>query len=87
MNDVVSMVERALSAPHDYWEEARRGLPAAESLEGLLPPSRALPECPEAAALVAEGTAAWRGLLKVVREEPKDTRAFSISTTSSSIGS
>ena len=76
MDEVVSRIEEAMSSSRDYWEGARRGLRTAESLEGLLPASRALPECPEGAALVAQGTAASRALLEVVRQEAEDTRAF-----------
>ena len=76
MNDAVSIVEEVLAAPHDYWDRARRGLQGAESLDGLLPASRELPDCPEAAALVAEGRAARRPLLEIVRQEREGTLAF-----------
>ncbi len=76
MQDVVSMVNKALFVPHDYWEGARRGLRTDESLDGLLPVSRVLPDCPNATALVAEGKAAWRALFEVVRREAEDTLVF-----------
>ncbi len=76
MNDVFSKIEEALAVPHDYWEGARQGIATAESFDGLLPEFRALPDCPEATALVAEGAAAWRPLFGIVRGESEDTPAF-----------
>jgi hypothetical protein len=76
MTDIVSRIKDVLSVPHDHWAGARQGLETADSLDGLLPASRALPDCPDATALAAEGKAAWRALLQVVQRESNDTLAF-----------
>jgi hypothetical protein len=76
MGDVCSRVERALAAPRDYWGETGRGLARVESRDAMLPEFRALPDYAEATALVAEGAAASRALMTVVRREREDTPAF-----------
>jgi hypothetical protein len=76
VNDVFSRIQCALSIPRDYWGEARRVIGTADSLDGLLPEFRALPDCLEAATLVAEGAAAWHALVGVVRKEHSDHRGY-----------
>ncbi len=76
MNDAASKIKGALSVAQDYWDGASRGLGTDDSLDGLLPASRALPDCPVATALVPDGRAAWRALVEIVDTEAEDTRAF-----------
>jgi len=76
MRDTIQgIIERLASAP-DYWAEARRAVAASESLDGMLPASRALPDCPLALDLVSDNVRACRALLRIIQAEAIDSHVF-----------
>ena len=52
MRDTVQGITERLGSAPDYWTEARRAADPFESLDGMLPASRALPDCSLALDLV-----------------------------------
>lgn len=76
MNDTTQEISRRLAAAPDYWEEAQRALSPSESLDGMLPASRGLPDCSFAEHLTAGNAQTSLELLEVVGLEEADSRVF-----------
>ena len=76
MNTTTEQITGRLATATDYWEEARAGLHPFESLDGMLPASRGLPECPLASELAAGKRGTCPALLEIAAGETTDSRVF-----------
>lgn len=76
MNITQKEIKARLAAAPDFWLEARKGITLSDSLDGILPDSRALPDCALARPLVAEGCKAYSILLNIIRHETSAGRLF-----------
>jgi len=76
MDSIVSKIVASLEASRDYWAEASSAVGSTESLDGILPASRALPECLPATELIGEGRRAWQELLHIAQQEESASSAF-----------
>jgi len=73
MSNVAANIDALLSSTPDLWQEAAEGLAPGDSLDGVLPSSRALPDLPAAQTLAGGGQPASQALLASMRAEVRDT--------------
>ena len=70
------VIEETLAGAPDWWAESARGVRGGESLDGMLPVSRALPACAVAEELASEGREACDALLEIAGQEGAGDRVF-----------
>jgi len=73
--ELATEINAILCSAPDCWREAGAGLGMFDTLDGLLPASRALPECRAAGEVLAHGSGACRILLNAVRQGKGDAMA------------
>ena len=76
MRDTIQGITERLASAPDYWAEARRAIVPSDSLDGMLPASRALPDCSLALDLVSDNVPACRSLLRIIQAEAVDSHVF-----------
>jgi len=67
MRDTIRRTTERLASAPDYWAETRRAVVPFESLDGMLPVSRALPDCSLALDLFSDNVRACRAFLRIIQ--------------------